>query len=847
MKKFLTFIISILTLTCILSASSVYSFADTQSNTKLETEIVLPSTYQEYFELFSPTDIYYDNEVTAILEVTEFENGQKQTRLIVYKNGEYKTATFPYTLSQLWHFGNFLVTAKNSRPYLINLDTLEISEKALNDSEENEIDIHCFAANSKHLATKNKSGIFIYKVTVLPDTLKFEKLSNTIGGVASSDNTKIAINENNDIFYFKLNGKLASYKFFENGQSPDEKEYEFFKPDGVITDIIADNNYFYVLSSDSLQKIDIENEEAKALAYLKNSENVISDLKSPKSMTFKDGNVLIADNNCNKIVELSSKDFSYTGFAITTTASANNRLTANTKDISVLGEKIAILNGKNGFTVTDGKTFNISNDSDKLASASNIALGEEKVAFTNSNELYFVDLTNKEIEQIDVENYDNITSIAYASGNFYLSTYQNIFIVSEFIVSETEKKVEKFSVPNNLTNLLTADVDGNIYVYSKTIESNIITEYNSKGATLDTFNLTYESKDLGVDVNGNVYSLSNGNVIEYFKNGSAKTAELDISKNLPEGVNATSMAISYDSQKIYFLFDGKGFILSTEFAENDAITNVSVPSNFALTGSVANDVNTLKLYNLKENSNIYEISTNYSGETFIYENLSQADKSDYVYAGIAYCKTSYGEHPFLILANENRLILIKQNDATEKTIDLTADISSGYTGTKFNLYYYPILTSNGLYALENATLAKNTAINVLAEVEINGRSFYYASVDGKNGYIIKTAVIETLAEQFVRGKFSYKNLMSCNIYTDATMSEVATSLTQKTTVKATKVENDIYCVEFTTESGETINGFVYEKYFTKNGEKAVRNAIIIGILAFSVSATSIFFIYRKRR
>lgn len=842
MKKLKILIISILTLSCILSANGMFSFADDGKNDiELKTEIVLPSSYQEYFKFSSPTDIYYDNEVTAVLEATKLDNGQEQTRLVLYSNGVYKTKTFDFTLSQLCRFGNFLVTTKESRPYLIDLDTLKISQSRIDDTNGNEIDIHCFSANSKYFATKNKSGISIYKVTALPDALTFEKLSYTIFGVTSSDNTKIAINDKNNIFYIKNNGKLASYKFYENGQVPDEKEYEFFKSDGVITDIVADSNYFYVLSSDSLQKINIENETTEALEYLKNSESVISDLKSPKRMAFKDGNLLISDSDCNKIVELSSKDFSYTGFAITTTANADNRLTANTKDISVLGNKVAVLNGKNGFTIIDGNTFTVYNTSDKITSAENIALGKEKVAFTNSNELYFVDVATKEVEKIAVDTYDKITSIAYASGKFYLSTYQQVFIVDE-----VDNSVEDFRITSNLTNLLTADIDGNIYVYSKD-STFTIKKYDASGDVLNTYSLKYESKDLGVDINGNVYSLSKNNVIEYFKNGTAKEAALNLSKNLPSGVNATSMAISYDNRKIYFLFDGNGFILSTEDAENDAITNVSIPSNFALSGDDANDVNALKLYNLSESANVYEISTDCSGEKFIYKTLSQADEYDYVYAGIAYCETSDGEHPFLVLANEKRLILIKQAHATQKKLDITTDITSGYIGTKFNFYYYPILTDDGLYALSDATFEKATAISISAKVDINGRSFYYASVNGKNGYIIKTAVTETLAEQFVREKYSYKTLKPCDIYKDATLSEVSFKIDQKTKVSATKVENDLYYVEFTLEDGSTINGFVDGNNFTVEGEKAVRNAIIIGILAFAVSATSIFFIYRKRR
>ena len=840
MKNLKRIIISIFILSCFLTAGSLVSFANTP--TALDTNVLMPSSYQEYFELNSPTDIYYDSEITAVLEVTELNGGQKQTRLVTYSNGTYKTAVFDFTLSQLCRFGNFLITAKESRPYLIDINTLTISSLDIKDIDGNDIDIHCFSANSNYFATKNKAGISIYKVTALPTTVTFEKLENTIYGVTSSDSTKIALNEENHVLYIKNNGKLANYHFDENTPTPDEISYDFFKPDGIITDIIANGEFFYVLSSDSLQKLNIENGTQIKEKYLVLDEEKIDDLVSPKSMVFKDGNLLISDNVCNKLVELSSEDLSYTGFAVTTVANADNRLTANTKDISVSGNKIAILNGENSFTVKNEQDFTVY--SDLSIKPSFIALGKNKVALTENSTLIFVDLLTKEETQISLETHYPLTSICYAGGKFYLSTYEKVFIVNE----DSCLVENSYSITLSLDNVLTADVDGNVYVYSKNnLNSPIISKYDKLGNKTLEFNLTYESIDLGVDLNGNVYSLADNNILEYVKDGVNNVFELTISQNLPTDSVATSLALSYDNDNVYFLFNGKGFVLYASDAKNDSIVSVVIPTDFALTGDTANAVDTLKLYNLIEGANVYEVSTDYSGETFKYLNLSKADKTDYVYAGTAYSKTSNGTNDLLVLVNENHMILIKSSDATLKQLNVAPDITNGFTGTKFNLYYYPILTLDGLYSLSDATLNKNTAITIGALIEINGRSFYYVTVNGKSGYIIKTAVTEKLAEQFVCEQFAYKTLKQTEIYKDATMSEVLTVTDSKFKVKATATSEEIYYVEFTAENGDTISGFVYASDFTVDGKNAVRNAVIIAILALAVTATSIFFIYRKKR
>ena len=147
------------------------------------------------------------------------------------------------------------------------------------------------------------------------------------------------------------------------------------------------------------------------------------------------------------------------------------------------------------------------------------------------------------------------------------------------------------------------------------------------------------------------------------------------------------------------------------------------------------------------------------------------------------------------------------------------------------------------------TLAKY--VNKSDKVTFRGAEFYLATatVNGTTitGYLPKEFVTTTITGALSTQTYSYKTLKTgTTIYTDNSMVNELHTTTENTTVKAFKVNEKTYIVEFT--DGNTVyNGYVYTEDFATSGEHVIRNTIIIVIVATSALITSLFFIHKKKK
>lgn len=851
-KVIILTLISAFVLPCLAAFSSPAAAEETAKEISLFSTI--PATEQEYFALNAPTDVYCDDEVTAILEVTDGDT--KSTRLIVYQNGRYQTATYDFAVAQLCRFGNYLITAKESRPYAIDLRTLECSSSPIS----NDVDIHCFAANENYFVTRSSTtGISIYKAAADENGVTLEKQGVNITGVTSSTDTKIALSENNRIFYFDNAAELTCTTFDDNGVS--EPKSLGYTSNGAIYAMNADENYIYVLTANSLQKLNAADGEKLTEKQVVSVERSIEDLVSPRGMSLRGGNVLIAASACNKIVEFSSDGFEYTGFAITTTANAKNRLTAETADISVLGNTAAILNG-DGLTLKSGDNYGDYRTIDLSAfgyTPNAVALGENYIAVWNisAKRLTFINRSDPE-KTVTTEN-NAYTFVSYSNGYFYVIAYEEVYKIPESYVAEKEAENGKVNIndfkndvlvtlPNfSSGDMLAADIDGNIFIYSPVASNKNVLKYTKKSdgtysANAEAFAFTEKPLKIGADLNGNVYALLSNNAIEYYKDGVKTAAKLKLSDNLPDTIAATGMAMSFDSKNVYFLFNGNGLVLATSEAENESITDIAVPENFRLTDTAAFDAEDLQIIKAKDGANVYEVSFEY-GECFKYLKLGKADGKEYVYAG----ETA----GFTVLAGD-KLLLVKSGDVAETRVTPIAETKGGYTSTSVHLYYYPIVDAAATYALDGAArLEKGQKLIIGARVSVNGNEFYFAEAGGARGYLPKNMVTENLADEFERDKFTYEKIKASvnkpvKVYMYDDLEDEVASITADMTVYALKVDGkNVYYIEYKNTDGETATGYVSAANIVKKGKNAVRNALIICIVALSVAATSIYFVNRK--
>lgn len=813
--------------------------AQAQAQDALATEIELPATYLEYRALNAPRDVYYDGEVTAIL--------QTDNTVVLFQNGVYSEIAGNTNLSKVRRAGGALVIQQGASVMLYSLAEggalINATYKA--EGGETPLAYSAFDVSGTRLVAYAGTQIDLFDIEYdtagMPVFVNRRTLSSSAGDV-----NHIAFNESGDVFFFDDSNHLS----FFNVSSPETVRRlgsNFSTPTGIA----ADSEYVFLANEEEgLLRISIADGNKEVIVPRTETEIDIDDLVSPAGLALKDGNILVCDAACDKIVEFveygydeTEEAYRYSGFAITTTANADNRLTSSTLSLSVAGSRKAVLNGS-GMTYDDGNDYRIFSLAEAGGTATAVALGETHAAIIIANGLWFLNLKNGALLRYDGAYNAAPMQVAYSNGYFYFSTYtypdSEIYRIRENTVGKTLSEEPAATVAGSLIEDLAVDVDGGIYVLKQT-------EVTRCG---DTNGVVFSASplDIGVDLNGNVYALLSGNRVEYYRGGERRTKTLELhEQNLPADAEANAMAMNFDSDKIYFLFNGYGFILSTAEAENDSITNIAVPEGFALSADSALTPENLELVQPAAGKNLFFVSEEIageSGEKFDYLSLAAADGKQYVYGGET--------QGFYILLGEE-IALVKKADAQKLPAYTAAEERRAYAATSVHLYYFPVLTQNDRYVLTNAQrLPAKREIAVYGFVIVNGREFYYAEEGGKYGYVPADFITFELSQTPQSDDFTPKILdagkKGVTVYADETLGEVSEILYEDTEVKAyaTGTEN-VYYVEYTAVDGTTAFGYVSGDCFLARGKHAVRNAVIIVLVTLSVTATSFYFINRKTK
>jgi len=433
----------------------------------LATEIELPSSYLEYRDLSAPRDVYYDEDVTAVIEGAEDDK-----TLVIYYQGLFKEIALS-NASQIARIGGQLIYQQDSSFYAYSL--ADGTAKQLKDAEGSVITGSYFCLNESYFLVFSTNLVKIYRPTGTADELSFTNTGKTITANATAN--PITVNAKNDVFYFSDN------RLYRQNLDNAEIRDEYGAYDTTTNSrLLADNNYLYISSANGVSRLRLSDKAREDLAKVSAEESALGDILSPVGMAFRKGNLLIADTACDKIVEYDPETASFTGWAIATTANADNRLTVSTPDVSLNGDTYAVLNG-NGLTVTDGDVFT-RYDLQKMNAAgapTTVALGDRYAALIVNSKLAFIDLEADE-ESAEIIYYAGDGAaftpidIAYSCGSFYMTTYAYPYTTFYKIEeSDLNTSVKALQI-ENLIETFTVDIDGNIY----TLIDRTVSKYTEK-------------------------------------------------------------------------------------------------------------------------------------------------------------------------------------------------------------------------------------------------------------------------------------------------------------------------------------------------------------------------------
>lgn len=845
--KYLALIL--LSLIAICSAFGFLRSYSVKASTPKNTELFLPKTGLEYYELSSPIDVYSDDEITAI--------AYDQDKLILNLDGDFFPTITLETLKQVDKFtSDRLIVLSRAILRTVNLSSPNtIQDLSYNSSS---ISANYFALNDSYLITAFGGEIYIYNLdngivtSMLPVTIK----------EANSD-TPVAINDNNDIFYANNSGKLISTNISSLGTV---KEYL----DVVPSRIIAKGDFVYYLTNGGrIYKLNVNDKTNVELTIPTGTRYDLGYVISPTSISFKGDNLLVTDSNKNTVQEfkIDGNNLVFTGFAVAENKTAFNRIGKTAKDVEVYGDTLAILDGYKFTLINANDNFDAYNPDcftdytaselggalpDRFALGKNTALFLYSPSTTNS----FVKLFNLKdgilSEQFSVPTYSAIRDITYQSGYYYLVSDDAGTDTKVYKFDENGVVFDTVVLNKNLSERakkLIVDVFGNIFILN---EQDKITKYQSGN---DIFTVPAPSGvsllDLSTDLGGTIFALGNNNTVYYLD--AQRTWQSEQLQSPVRNALASSFAMNFVNKQVYFIFNGQEFVYKTTELSNLALTSLPVPTEYKTTASNA-DVDALKLIKPKDGANVYSVTlTEQNG--FKFNELIDSGKEYALISTIV--PTSYVDTTLKLyaLAGQDGVVIINENQADYLPVDFSESPDKAFVTTSVSMYYLPIITKNGGYALSNENgvieLAKGTEILPFTNTAFTflDREYYFAkaTVNGVEytGYVPIAFTVPVLAEDVTFEEYSYVKVKKTSMYREKDFTTYLTDLPNNTVVKLIETDKTIAKIAYKTNGGWSV-AYVSAQAIKNEPNVAIRNTLIILAVSACVCGTGTYFLLRSK-
>ena len=814
-----------------------------------KTELFLPHSDVEYYSLSNPIDVYADDSVTAIV--------QDDQSLIVYYNGEFKVSAASFdAIKQVKKFDDdTLIISDNGPIYKINIETLD--KTVLLDADNKPVGANFFDINDNYLVTAYSDSVFIY-------ALDGDHLNSPISFKANGD-CPIAINDANEIFYINSNGALMKKV------ASDLTNETLILPSASPTKMIADENFIYYIQGKIVYRVSLADFRSAQLSVNAHIEYDLGNLASPVCISFKDGNVLIADTELDAVQEFAVVDNSleFTGFAIASGKTAYNRTTVSAISIDKQGDSVAVLDNDklSIFTPVNADKYSKNNfnnfhntDLGETALPGEFALGEKSALLSYNHRSSYgsffklINLNDSSVStQFKVFDGNIIEDITYQSGFYYVlateSTKTHVYKLNEKNLLSGDYNFEEqlFEAISFDATLIAADVFGNVYLANQvTGEIKLYCKANNYESSLvaTKSGLTKLSTDLG----GKLYALCDGAL--YYFNGTELSA-LTLSP-LVNGDLIKSFAMDFDKKEIYLLYNNKEYVCETTELNNLALSEVVAPAEYVTTAKTA-ALENLSFATIADGANVYSVVKN--GDKFDYNGLTNATDEYVVICDIVVDSTL----TLTALAQKNGIVLVNSAEVTkyQPTVDTAPAVA--FIATDVCAYYLPIITPDMDYALfdnQRIRLSKISAImpkglitiKTVHKDQVNDVQFYFAEFtvgsETCSGYIPLSFTVPVLSKDFVWESYSIEKIMKTTIYADQELTNELTSF-DGGNVRLIAKNGGVALISVNTADG-WVTGYIHSQAILNEPNVAVRNILIILAVTASVCGTSTYFILRKK-
>ncbi len=595
-----------------------FNFASANEGVIPKAKLSSPQTQLELNQLSSPTAVYRDESLTAIIE--------DKNKLTIYLNNELLDTISLNKLEDVKRQNeNTLLFTTDARLYRYDLTTKnyqQIKSKGL------DFAVSYFDVNAE------------YAITAYQESCDFYHLDGDFSKINSSpikikNGTNVAINDNNEIFLVLSDGIYKT-----NTDNLLTGKYTKISTETPST-IIADNYYLYFIkgNDNSIYKIDASSTTTTGAILLPTIETLfelgkIDSENKPMNVAFCGDNLLVIVNDTIQEFSVEKDTLAFTGFAVAKDKTAYNRISKNAVNIQTCGDKLAVLDN-NKLTVIKADSQNAYdnknyqnyllglNQVDETKFIDNdinhFAIGEDKIIYSTSlnNRVKLLDLTEddlqKAIKDITPSELTDTTylidDICYQSGYFYLLSHTST--LSKVYKINQDNGEYKFNLifenaDNSPFNMLCVDVFGNLNLADESKIFNFKLNDNNQyqlNYTLQTAN-SEKVKELETDLGGNLFVLTDKG-LNCVKDNALFPIEIT---KLENGDTITSFTQSFDKKEVYFICDGKEYICYSDELNNLSITDAKPNADYKITDN-STEFNNLKLFKVKDgfNVNVYSV------------------------------------------------------------------------------------------------------------------------------------------------------------------------------------------------------------------------------------------------
>lgn len=713
---------------------------------EVQTDLVSPTSYEQYLHLNKPSDIAFCADYIAIADENVIYLYDKKDG--VYRKYEHTLNNDAYknTVTKLqFDADNRLYFLDATFLYILDPRSLKTDTPVVEETgfpcstfllEKNilyYVDVKTEAQLSK--IELDGSGISVSKATTLVSNLKSKPA--------------IALWQNE--LYYTDAGKYL-HKI-----DPETKEDTFITvfPSEIVSMFIVENIftcsclngefYAYALADLTL------NSDASKIEPLLRAEGKYSSL-APL------GDWIYAIKG-NSVRQFSVQDFSFSDYEIGDESSSFHRLNGGTETTLAGGMLYTADNGNNRISVYDTKTQTFLTPFECTIAPTSIAVDGETLLASNQTQAIVYNLSQENYGEILYQSEEFEGSLIGATavyGNYYLVTDANYYYQIQN-QADGWTRTENKKTTTRTAKLLTSDAYGYLYIASgNSVYQLLETDFLSKtdeGWTETHDTLPDNAKKILVDYDQNIYALANGKVQKLGESAYELNTPLVYSPT----ANISSFAFGIEENQTYILYE-ENYMVKTTALNLSTVKTIPVFENDERIFDIENSLPT-EVYQTEENGMLvfFDLSALLGAEYFPYLYYDRQTTP------LTALKIGETEKHYILVAFDKeqkayRACLALKTDCLEQRdyAIFKDQAETRYLTNEVSIYKYPHLRDLPAFA----RLERGTEISVIGE--INGLDYDYFIVsyqDNENktqtGYIPKPFAINFDSSPATQEKVSY--------------------------------------------------------------------------------------------